>query len=523
MHPWRSRKVGPRQDAYPTYTRRHVCRLALAMLPLASCAILEPPVELPPQVIETHLTSFGEALMGLGRMSEIYETPRVAIQIEPATDETGISTSPLGPEVQKNITEIVLSRVNAIGGRVIAVSYPLYEAVPAVPAETLQRPDKSIRGGITELNIEFVKSRSTDLSIEGNVHGRPLGLDLLNSSKVSRATIAVAFTLVDFASRAGVPRVQTMPKIHVSKGVTERELAFTLLWPTAGLRGSVLRIQGRHAGVSLLVEVAVLQLIGRSLRLPYWRLVPQLAALDTDGQDYVRSVLQADFARMSPRQQLAAMQRLLVLHGFLDVMPSGVWDTPTAASLQTFAFTSLCRERACVNYETFWQLYISVPLERTPPAAAAAGEVVRVQAQVLRASTLHTFLSGAQLTAHDRYMLTFIPHRHAFVYVFLVHSQGPLHRLFASEDGTPVQPGTVYRLPTDNVREWLRPQGGRTEIVLLAFVEPPPEGVLWKALDAQGGLVRSVLRKTLPAPPQAPGIRDTLTAPPYVWQLTFTM
>jgi hypothetical protein len=150
-------------------------------------------------------------------------------------------------------------------------------------------------------------------------------------------------------------------------------------------------------------------------------------------------------------------------------------------------------------------------------------DLVRVQANYLRASTLHTLLSGAQLTAKDRYMLTFIPHRYAFVYAFLLHSHGTLHRLFASEDGNPVQPGKGYRLPTDNVREWLRPQGGRTAIVLLAFAEPPTEAVLWKVLDARGGLVRSVLRKTMPAPQPTPGIRDTLTASPYVWQLQFTM
>ena len=74
------------------------------------------------------ITRFSEALYQLGRMSVIYNVPKVTIQSVAMGDDTGAShPMATGGEIQQNISEIVKSTLNAIGGRVTFVEYdPTY-------------------------------------------------------------------------------------------------------------------------------------------------------------------------------------------------------------------------------------------------------------------------------------------------------------------------------------------------------------------------------------------------------------
>ena len=100
--------------------------LLMALL-LVSCARIDPGkvnMEFEKTHPEPKITTYTEALMKLGMMSTIYETETIKVQSIPIYDNTGASV-PTGGEIPKDISEMVKSTLNSIGGNLIYI--PLIE------------------------------------------------------------------------------------------------------------------------------------------------------------------------------------------------------------------------------------------------------------------------------------------------------------------------------------------------------------------------------------------------------------
>jgi hypothetical protein len=359
---------------------------------LVGCAALDPKPEqlqLPAEAPVATATVFSEALTRLGLQSQVYGVELMKIQCREVDDDTGTSYHS-GGEIPKKITLMVNSALNAIGGRVVYIPYwPDYFAGIQVSGYQLKDqklvPDVVLAGGITEFDRVLVAlDRSRNLNIETKefskapdvFDGQTIGIDASQADKWSEARIGVDFNLVSFQAQFGIPKMQASNGITVYKGVKEGELGFTLFGPTIGLRGSVKKIQGRHAAVRLLVQYSVIQLVGRYLDLPYWTLLEGVAP-----DPVVLENLRTRYLGNDRAGQILSLKRLLWLHGHPVAIDDQLdFETRAALSKLDPAYDA---KADVVPVETFERLYLSAPVNAK--SLAAGNRFDRVMAKRLAA------------------------------------------------------------------------------------------------------------------------------------------
>ncbi|MEJ2202165.1 MAG: hypothetical protein P8X63_14285 [Desulfuromonadaceae bacterium] len=325
---------------------------------LVSCAAMDPAnvdVELPEAAPQVKVTNYSKALQDLGLMSQIYAVSPVKIQSNPIGDNTGTSGS-TGGEIPRDITEMIKSSLNSIGGQITFIPYdPAFIQNQIVTGystfDNKLIPDVVISGGITEFDR---------------------GLE-------TRGTNTDAGAEASFTNAAGISRMNTVNSMEVRKGLAEKELGIALFGPTFGRKGSIKKVQGRHAAVRLLVEVSMMQIVGKYLNLPYWRLLGEDALPD----EVVMSALSQDFYSTSENIRIAKAQEWLFLLGY-DVQVNGILDEKTVAALTAFDPTVSAQEPS-LSYETYAALFQAVPIQ--PETLGRRQLLAQAPAQVQPART----------------------------------------------------------------------------------------------------------------------------------------
>ncbi len=324
--------------------------LSLLFLPLlcfglSGCGKMDPrnvDVELPSDVPVVKVTSFDTPLAELGKMTQVYGK-RVYIQGKDIIDMTGLSVYGYG-EIPGDITEMTKSALNAIGGNVVYIPYsPVFINNQMVTGYSNFQgkliPDVVLSGGITEFDRGLeTRGRNTDFGVTTlpfnvNQHwvpGDTISVDYNQEDQESLARITLDFNLLDFRTMSGVARMQTVNSINVYKAVADRELGFTIFGPTFGLKGTVKKVQGRHAAIRLLVQASVLQVVGKYLYLPYWKLVP-----DMPPDPVVLDKIRQDFRRLSQTEKVGEIQTCLYLKGY-NVPVTGNLESRTQAAVAGF-------------------------------------------------------------------------------------------------------------------------------------------------------------------------------------------
>ncbi len=149
--------------------------------------------------------------------------------------------------------------------------------------------------------------------------------------------------------------MQTVNTVTVTKATSEQELGFSLFGPSFGLKGTIKKVQGRHAAIRLLVQLSMIQVIGKYLILPYWQLLP-----DAEPDPVVIDSLKNAFFAMDDTFKIAKTQQLLFLHGH-DVFPTKILDDQTKKALQAFD-SSYSLAQNGIDLNTFMKLYLSIPI-----------------------------------------------------------------------------------------------------------------------------------------------------------------
>lgn len=364
--------------------------ILIASLPIfISCSGMDPrdvEVELEKTAPEAKITSYTQSLSDLGRMSEIFSTGVVKIQCSDIADNTGTSMT-TGGEIQKNITEIMKSTLNSIGGNIVFIEYdPSFIQNQMVSGysnfEDKVIPDVVITGGITEFD-RALESNDTGLDVGANasVSGMPswapsneIAVNYGDTGKTSKSRITLDFNMKDFRTLAGVPKMTATNSMEVNKALRQKELGITLFGPTFGLKGAMKKVQGRHEAVRLLVQLSMIQMVGKYTALPYWRLLGEGALPDPIVVDSVT----ANYYSLSPAFRIALAQQWLYVYGY-DVGLTGKIDSKTLAALQKVnpSFPAGSQE---LSEKDFVDLYLNMPYD-----AAALG----------RRSALNKIISAA--------------------------------------------------------------------------------------------------------------------------------
>ena len=254
-----------------------------------SCATLDPQkvdVELPETEPAKKITRYYSVLDDLGLMTEIYDINEMKIQCVSIDDKTGASRSTQG-EIPARITEMVKSTLNSIGGKIIYIPYDP-EFIQNQKAsgyaqfnEKLTAPQVILTGGITEFDRGLeTRGGNTDIAGQKNiaaipewVQGSNVGLQYGGNAKSGLARITLDFNLLDFTKMIGIAKMNTVNSMEVGKAMKGKELAVSILGISFGRKGTIRKVQGRHEAVRLLVELSMVQIVGKYRALPYWRLL----------------------------------------------------------------------------------------------------------------------------------------------------------------------------------------------------------------------------------------------------------
>jgi len=280
-------------------------------------------------------TMMEKALADLGLMTEIYGSSELKIQSSPLVDRTGTEWKK-GGELSREITDKIKNAVSAIGGKITYIPYdPVFTHVQMLQydADTKERllPDVVLQGEITRFDpcLEHEDSRGCHASL--------------------------VFDFVDFHTLAAISQVRTENSVEVGKAKERKKLSVMLAGPSYQKDGTIERVNGGAQAVQMLVELSVIQLIGKHLSLPYWTLLHSKKA-----DPVVLDSLKHTYYKMNEAERISKIQELLFLHGY-DVTPSGVMNLETKIALQDYENTQTLFHRP-VDPELFFKLYFSLPI-----------------------------------------------------------------------------------------------------------------------------------------------------------------
>lgn len=319
-------------------------------------------VDLNTTLPEVKVTVFNQAVRQLGKLNIIYGRGPLHVMSKPVFDRTGTSLPTKG-EIPQDISEMVKSTLNGFGGEIFYIPYD-----PEFMLNTAQTgystwgdkvlPNVILVGGITEFDRGLVtKEEGFDISGAAEELGIPMGLEFNDTRKSSLARVTLDFNLLDFETFTGVPFIQAVNSISVHKGLGVDILGFTVYGQTLGLRGNMKKVQGRHAAVRLLVQLSVIQVLGKYQNLPYWRILP-----NSEPDSVVLDAIREEFYSLEPADRIAKIQEFLYLYN-KDVDISGRLDTKTQNAINAIKSEYSLQSKQPVSEEIYLALFENMPLD----------------------------------------------------------------------------------------------------------------------------------------------------------------
>ncbi len=329
------------------------------------CAKIDPrqvDIEVPSGIIEVNNTELSHVLKDLGQMAEIYGV-RTRIMVDKISDNTG-SAEHTKAEIPYDVTEMTVSALNAIGGNILFVPYrpDIVLNLKNLGYSNLQNklvPAAIIIGGITEFDRGLeTEEDSANIGYESDAFGQetPVGIEYMQGEKTSTARIAIDLNMLNVETMSGLPQIQTSNTMQVHKGIGKKELGFTILGPTLGLKGEVKKVEGRHAALRLLVQTSIIQIIGKYLDLPYWRLLDG-AKPDSTVEYYVKKRWNY---QMDEKKKINKVQELLFLHGYKKIRLTNFLDEETKSAIKDFSEKNKCLTK--IGFNLYSSLYYTLPL-----------------------------------------------------------------------------------------------------------------------------------------------------------------
>lgn len=264
--------------------------LALAVATLAGCATTENALKDANTLLEeretdkllpvTNLSPYALALGRFGRMLDIYKEgdPVIYMQTRSILDATNLSSPLVGAEIPGDITEMVRTAVNRIGARVVYVPYhPDYLVSQAQLGAKfgVTMPDFLITGALTEFDRAIAGAgRVNSAGIEfGKGDGKTtLGGDVKRTAIYS--ALALDLNLVSFSTQQMVPQIQASNVVKVLNFSSEDNASLGFYGDAFGFKMEGKYLQGRHSAIRTLVDLSVLELVGKATNTPYWRCIP---------------------------------------------------------------------------------------------------------------------------------------------------------------------------------------------------------------------------------------------------------
>lgn len=489
-----------------TITHRHFRLLPLSML-LVSCGLnpQNADIDMNESLPEAKMTIYQQGIDNLGLMTSIYSNQPLKIMSKDIQDNTGTSVA-TSAEVPRDMTEMVKSTLNSIGGNILYIPYE-----PEFMTQTAGTgysdygekilPQVILSGGITEFDRALVTqgdSLEADITVK-----EEYGVNFADENKSSLASLTLDFNLIDFKTFTGIPRIQAVNGIKLTKAAKQDSIGLTIKSATFGAKGEMKKVQGRHAAVRLLVQLSMIQIIGRYQKLPYWKLIPG-AVRDNIVIDQVL----ADFYSFTPQQQLVKFQELLFLHGY-NVKLTGQMDSDTQNAIKAFAQKQQLNSTS-LDQKLYLALYENVPIDavtrqrrKNLNMMSEGSDIVAVQSVVpttvipktveapppAREGRLTLGTDKPKYKIGDKLRINFTVSEPMYVRMVVINSKGTVDTLFPNtyQSDNYCKPGVKYSIPARGADFSLDIGGpvGTDKIRAVASTKPIPADALFFTPEGQ--------------------------------------
>jgi hypothetical protein len=301
-------------------------------------------------------TAYDDSLKRFGLMLEAYNIPQVRVQSKLIKNETAEKDLP------DSVSGMLSSSVNKIGSIVVYVPYdPNYVINETTTGGDIKRalPKIVIAGGITEFDKELIeKKRELKTKADvgdnfGSNYSYDGGAGYKAGSGISRMTIDLQ--LMDYQTQTYMSGIQTINSINLRKTELGWSVGFFFEGNGFTFDYSLNKKQGKYQALRLLVELSVLEVLGKYFDVPYWQCVE---GAPPDARMMAR--LKEEFETLNQAQQYSYLKEYLFFHGV-----PGIERSSGAVSDKELA---IIKERMkyfnCPDYASlFLKLWETVPLE----------------------------------------------------------------------------------------------------------------------------------------------------------------
>ncbi len=253
----------------------------------------------------SNITKFQDSLRNLGNLIDTYRDAPLYLTIQPVENKTA------SDKVPQDITMMVESAINSIGNRkIILLPYEDYLSNPGAFYNQVGKNEfYIIRGAITEFDADIQRSsRGVTMGITGTRHGKEFGGDGTLGTEASLSSIGIDFNILNAKTLHFVQGIQTKNMMKISKFSDNNDIGFAILGSGVGINGNASESQGIHSVIRLLVDISMVELIGKLRSYPYWVCVHNGLA-----DKNLVNKMKKDFNRYSKDEKVAYIRHLLSL------------------------------------------------------------------------------------------------------------------------------------------------------------------------------------------------------------------
>jgi hypothetical protein len=213
-------------------------------------------------------------------------------------------------------------------------------------------PEAVLCGGITGFDKDMIeKDRKGEA--EGGWAGAQGGAKYSAGEGVSRITLDLS--IMDYKTQVFFPQVLASNAILVRKDKFGWGVRAYYMGCGGSFESEVKQKQGVHAGLRLLVELSVLEVLGKYFCVPYWKCIK-----DGKRDTLMIERLSAQINEMPENQRLIHLKKLLFVHGYRGIDKSRA-ETDSA---ELGVISAAMNEKKCsTTAELFMVLWENVPVD----------------------------------------------------------------------------------------------------------------------------------------------------------------
>jgi len=362
-----------------------LCASALVFLP--SCAVMnwfmgktsdEEVAEMDKDIsgLGKRTTRYDSALGQFGVMLEAYNLSGVKIQSKPIRNQTAEKGLP------DDIRGMAETSLNKMTKQITLIPYdPAYYTAEVTTGGKIERtlPDIVIDGGLAEFDKDMIeKERKLEAEAEikegdfGSNADQDAGAGYKAKSGVSR--LGLDLHLLNYATQAAISGKQSSNTVNIRKTQFGWSIGYYLKGCGLSFESQLKKQQGLHSAIRLLVEMSIIELIGKYYDVPYWRCIE-----GAQPDEAMCTRLTEEFNDAPDNTQNAYIKEYLFLHGCEGFDRKTVtFDQNEKKSLDEI----MAKRGATNKTDLFIKLWLTIPIEDARKRVKEYRKLVEQQRQV---------------------------------------------------------------------------------------------------------------------------------------------